>query len=405
MGTAQNACDTDPLAGFEQALFERLLVLRRWFHQHPELSYQEADTAKRIIVELGRLGIPYKYPGVGHAVIANVEGLDETLPVVALRADMDALPGNETTGAAYASERPGIMHACGHCAHMAMLIGAASLLTEKPPMGPVRLIFQPGEERGGGARVAIGDGALDDVATIFACHVTHEYETGRIMVRDGSVTAQSDGFTIRIRGKGGHGARPHEAIDAVVVSGFLITALQTLVSRESNPLHPSVVTIGSVHAGSAGNVIAEEAELRGSIRSTLPESRKHIQSGIHRMVSAASELHNCRIDVDIREGYPPVVNEPRSTKIARLAAKEVAGADCVVAAEHPSMGSEDFAYYLQQVPGCFVRIGARASDWEPVPLHSPAFDIDERALAIGTRFFDRVARLSFEHLAEFGHGL
>lgn len=381
------------------------MVLRRWLHQHPELSWQEARTAERIIAELERLGISYSYRGVGHAVLGHIDGLDSSLPAIGLRADMDALPGDEATGAAYASENPGIMHACGHCAHMATLIGAATLLKENPPPGPVRLIFQPAEERGGGARVAIDDGALDGVAAVFACHVTHEYETGKIMVRDGSVTAQSDRFTIRIRGKGGHGARPHEAIDAVVVSGFLITALQTLISRESNPLHPSVVTIGSVHAGSAANVIAEEAELMGSIRSTLPDSRQHIHNGIRRMVSAAAELHNCHIDVEIAEGYPPVINEPRATAMARQAGIDTVGRDNVVAAEHPSMGSEDFAYYLAERPGCFVRVGAREADWEPIPLHSPRFDIDERSLGVGVRFFDRVVRIAHERIEEFANGV
>lgn len=389
----------------DQRALERLMVLRRWFHQHPELSFQEAGTAQRIMLELDRLGIRYDYAGVGHAVIGQVDGLDETAPAVGLRADMDALPGYETTGAAYASERPGVVHACGHCAHMAMLIGCAGLLTENPPPAPVRLVFQPAEEKGGGARVAIEDGALDGVAAMYGCHVTHEYETGRIMVRDGPVTAQSDGFTIRVRGKGGHGARPHETVDAVVVSGFLITALQTLVSRESNPLHPSVVTIGSVHSGSAANVIAEEAELRGSIRSTRPETRAHIHSGIRRMVGAAAELHDCKISVDIKDGYPPVVNDPLASQIARQAAAETVGADGVIAAEYPSMGSEDFAYYLEKVPGCFVRIGARGPDSVAVPLHSPGFDIDERALGIGAKYFDRVARLSFRHLAELRRGV
>lgn len=405
MGDEQQNRSTDSLDVIEQPLLERLMVLRRWFHQHPELSFQEADTARRIIVELERLGMRYRYPGVGHAVIGYLDGADPSAAAVALRADMDALPGKETTGALYASETPGIMHACGHCAHMAMLIGAAELLTGEPPPGPVRFVFQPAEEKGGGARVAIEDGALQDVASIFACHVTHEYETGRIMVRDGSVTAQSDRFRIRVRGKGGHGARPHEAVDAVVVSGFLITALQTLVSRESNPLHPSVVTIGSVHAGSAANVIAEEAELNGSIRSTLPESRQRIHHGMRRMVGAAAELHNCRIDIEIHEGYPPVVNEPRSTKIARAAAVATVGENGVVTAEHPSMGSEDFAFYLEKVPGAFVRIGARHADWEPVPLHSPGFDIDERALGIGARYFEQVSRLAHERIAEFSDGV
>jgi len=381
------------------------MVLRRWFHQHPELSYHEVETARRIIAELDRLGIPYRYAGVGHAVLADIAGRDSTAPAIGLRADMDALPGKETTGAVYASEVPGVMHACGHCAHMAMLIGAAELLVKNPPPGPVRLIFQPAEEKGGGSRVAIADGALEGVAAVFACHVTHEYETGKIMVRDGSVTAQSDRFEIKVHGKGGHGARPHEAVDAVVVAGFLITALQTLVSRESNPLHPSVVTIGSVHAGAAANVIAEEAELHGSIRSTLPEARDRIHSGIRRMGKAASELHNCEIDIEIHEGYPPVINEPRSTRIARLAAARTVGEDSVVEAEHPSMGSEDFSFYLQQVPGCFVRIGARKSDWEPVPLHSPGFDIDERALGVGARYFENVARLAQEHMPDFTGGV
>ncbi len=388
------------LAALDGSLSAHLLELRHWLHQHPELSFQEIETAKRIMAELEALGIAWDYPGVGHAVIASVKGRDPALPVIALRADMDALPGDETTGAAYASRNLGVMHACGHCAHMAMLIGAANLLRQDPPPGPVRLVFQPAEEKGGGARVAIRDGALDGVAAIFGVHVTHEYETGKIMVRDGFVTAQSDGFRIRVRGKGGHGARPHEAVDAVVISGFLITALQTLVSRESNPLHPSVITIGSVHAGSAGNVIAEEAELLGSIRTSQAEARSHIHHGMRRMVGAASELYNAHIDISIKAGYPPVINEPHATSIAREAATEIVGKEHVVAAEFPSMGSEDFSFYLAERPGCFTRIGARHPDWEPVPLHSPAFDIDERAIGIGTLFLDKVARLAHEHTDE-----
>jgi hippurate hydrolase len=393
----------DVLSKLETPLIDRIRDHRRWFHKHPELSWHEVETAKHIIAELESLGIRYKYAGVGHAVIGYIDGEDKTRPAIALRAEMDALPGNETTGAEYASVNEGVMHACGHCAHMAMLIGAAHLLTRNPPAGPVRLVFQPAEERGGGARTAIGDGALSGVATIFAGHVTHEYETGRIMVRDGDVTAQSDAFTIRVTGKGGHGARPHEAVDAIVISGFLITALQTLVSRETNPLHPSVVTIGRIRSGSAGNVIAEEAELNGTIRTSLEEARKHIHSGMRRMVSAAAELHNANIEIQIRHGYPPVFNEPRSVDIARQAAAEVVGQPCVVAAEYPSMGSEDFSFYLKESPGCFVRFGARHPNFEPVPLHSPAFDVDERVLGIGAQFFDRVARVAQERLHEFDY--
>ena len=203
-----NDDDAKKLAPDSDVLSARLVALRRWLHQHPELSFEELQTATRISDELDRIGIPVEYDGVGHAVLGMVGGIDPSRPVIALRAEMDALPGNETTGAPYESVNPGRMHACGHGAHMAMLVGAAALLSEKPPPGPVRLVFQPAEERGGGARVAIQDGALNGVKAIFAGHVTHEFSTGRIMVKDGIVTSQSDRFYIRVRGKGGHGARP-----------------------------------------------------------------------------------------------------------------------------------------------------------------------------------------------------
>ena len=396
---SQIACDPG-----EKPL-SRLVELRRWFHQHPELSFQEVETARKIVTELERLKIAYDYAGVGHAVIGRIPGCDPAKPAIGLRAEMDALPGNESTGASYASIYPGKMHACGHGAHMAMLLGAAETLVMNPPLGPVNLVFQPAEENGGGARTAITDGALENVAAIFAGHVTHEYTTVQIMVRDGSVTSQSDRFAVRIRGKGGHGARPHEAIDAVVITGFLITALQTLVSREVNPLHSAVVTIGKVNAGSAPNVIAEEAELKGSIRTFRPEVRYHIHHGIKRMISAAAELHGAEIELDIHEGYPPVINEPKATAVAQAAARETVGDDHVVGAEFPSMGSEDFSYYLEKVPGAFVRFGARAADWEPIPLHSPAFDIDENVLAIGARFYDRVARLGHKQNTVFTNGV
>lgn len=393
------------LAEVDENLGARMLALRRWLHQHAELSFHEVETAARIVAELERLGIEYAYAGEGHAVIGYVEGRDRARPAIALRAEMDALPGDESTGAIYSSVNTGVMHACGHGAHMAMLIGAAELLCTDAPPGPVRLVFQPAEENGGGARIAIADGALVDVAAIFATHVTHEYETGKIMVRDGAVTAQSDRFRINIKGKGGHGARPHEAVDAVVISGFLIAALQTLVSREINPLHPSVVTIGKIRAGSAPNVIAEQAELHGSIRTMNAEVRKHIHHGLRRMVSAAAELHSAQIFIEIENGYPPVINDPVAADVSRRAAIDLIGESALIAAEFPSMGSEDFSYYLQQVRGAFVRLGARHPDWEPIPLHSPAFDIDERVLGIGARYFDTLVRTAHQNIERLKHAL
>ncbi len=368
-----------------------LIKLRRWFHQHAELSFHEVETAQRIIEELDRLELPYTYGGEGEGIVAR-QIVTEGAPTVALRAEMDALPGNETTGADYSSIHEGAVHACGHGAHMAMVLGAAARLRTTPPAVNVTYVFQPAEENGGGSRRMIRAGALDDVQAIFAGHVTHEFVTGRIMIAEGTVTSQSDRFAIEILGKGGHGARPHEAIDAVVIAGFLIAAIQTLVSREINPLHPSVVTIGQVHAGTAANVIAEEARLEGSIRSTRPDVRQHIHDGLRRMGEATALLHNANIIVRIDDGYPPVVNTSAETAIARRAALDTVGEAGIARMEHPSMGSEDFSYYLHEVPGCFVRFGARMADWEPVPLHSPGFDIDERVLPIGAQYFEHVVR-------------
>jgi hippurate hydrolase len=230
------------------------------------------------------------------------------------------------------------------------------------------------------------------VTAIFGGHVTQHYRVGEIMVAEGVITAQSDRFTIVVHGKGGHGARPHETIDAVVITGLLITALQTLVSREIDPVHPSVVTIGQVNAGSAPNVIAETATLQGSVRTTLPQVREQLHEGIRRMAKAFGILHNASLEVDIQEGYPPVVNSGREAQLAYRAARTVVGEPGLMQLDHPSMGAEDFSYYLEQIPGCYVRFGARSEGQEYVPLHSPSFDIDENVLRVGAAYFDQIAR-------------
>lgn len=362
------------------------------FHRHPELAFEEADTARKVMAELDQLGVPYEYGGVGGGVVGRLAAPDVAVPTIALRAEMDALPGTEATGLPFSSTIEGKMHACGHDAHMTMVLGAAALLKRDPPPCHVLFVFQPAEERGGGARVVMKSGALKGVRAIFGGHVTHHYRVGEIMVASGVITAQSDRFSIRIRGRGGHGARPHEAVDAVVVTGLFITALQTLVSREINPIFPSVITIGTVRAGSAPNVIAETAELEGSIRTTLPEVRDHIHAGIKRMAKALEMLHNAKIEVDIQEGYPPVVNTEKESRIAHQAAERVVGPAGVVMMDYPSMGSEDFSYYLEEIPGCYVRLGARRSEHEYIPLHSPDFDINEGVLEVGAKYFAEVVR-------------
>lgn len=372
------------------AVYERMVDIRRRLHREPELAFEEEHTAELIMKELDRLGVAYDYAGKGGAVVGRL--VDNHDLTVALRAEMDALPGAENTDLPFASSIEGKMHACGHDAHMAMVLGAAALLAEAPPEGNVLFVFQPAEERGGGARVVLKSGALDGVVAIFGGHVTHHYRVGEIMVAEGVITAQSDRFTIRVQGRGGHGARPHEATDAVVVAGMLITAIQTLVSREINPIYPSVVTIGRIEAGSAPNVIAESAVLEGSIRTTLPEVRAHLHTGLERMAAALGDLHNAKISVHIESGYPPVVNTHREAKICHDAAREVVGEQGLMKMDHPSMGSEDFSYYLHEIPGCYVRFGARRYEEEYIPLHSPEFDIDEGVLRVGASYFDAVAR-------------
>ncbi|MGK7908496.1 MAG: M20 family metallopeptidase [Synechococcus sp.] len=383
-----------------ERVFPRMVELRRMLHRHPELAFEEEKTARLIADELQRLEIPFEYGGVGGGIVAAIGSAQPGVPVVGLRADMDALPGFENTGLPFSSEHAGKMHACGHDGHVASLLGAAALLQANPPTeGKVLLIFQPAEERGGGAKVMIESGALAGVKAIFGGHVTRHYPVGQIMVASGTITAQSDAFTIRVKGRGGHGARPHEAVDAVVVTGLLIVAIQTLVSREINPAHPSVVTVGKVEAGSAGNVIAEEATLQGSIRTTTPDVRAHLIEGLQRMAKAVGDLHNAQIQVEIREGYPPVVNTAREAEIARRAVLAAFGPEGLAEMDQPSMGSEDFSYYLQQVPGCYVRFGARREGWENIPLHSPSFDFDEEAMKYAAAFFDRVAREALQAYA------
>ena len=392
MGNTKHELVEDWQGSRLNAIYTRMVELRRAIHKHPELAFEEVNTARLIAGELQRLNIPFEYHGKGSAVIGRLVSNNQAAPTIALRADMDALPGMENTDLPFASTIEGRMHACGHDAHVAMVLGAAALLKETVSNVNILLVFQPAEEKGGGARMVVKSGVLKGVNAIFGGHVTHHYKVGEIMVAQGVITAQSDRFRMHVKGKGGHGARPHEATDAVVISGLLIMAIQTLVSREINPVHPSVVTIGTIQAGSAPNVIAEEAELEGSIRTTLPEVRDHIHSGLKRMAKALADLHNADIDVDISEGYPPVVNTPQEAIIARQAACQVVGDKGLMMMDHPSMGSEDFSYYLSEIPGCYVRFGARSEQQMYVPLHSSEFDIDERVLKVGAAYFDAVAR-------------
>lgn len=381
-----------------------MVRVRRELHQRPELAFQEIETAQIIMRELDALNIPYQYKGQGHGVIGLLN-YNEHAPRIALRAELDGLPGEENTGLEFSSLHLGKMHACGHDAHMAIVLGAAAKLQAAPPNINVNLIFQPAEESGGGSKTMIADGALNGVSAIFGGHVTHHYDVGEIMVNDGIITAQSDRFKIHIKGKGGHGARPHEAIDAIIIASALINNLQTIVSREIDPLHPSVITVGTLHAGSAANVIAEEAIMEGSIRSTLFESRNKIMTALKRIIEAYESVYDASISLDIEDGYPPVVNTSAETELARQTVCQISDTKGLRVAEYPSMGSEDFSFYLQEVHGCFVRFGARPAHQEYLPLHSSQFDIDENVLEVGARYFDQLVRNAADYYIKPQPGL
>ncbi len=374
--------------------------IRRDLHAHPELGYQEFRTSKKICQHLESLGIPHSSGVAKTGVVAQIGGKkQEKEAIVALRADMDALPIKEKTGLPFASKNPGVMHACGHDGHVAMLLGAAALLKDIPLPGAVRLIFQPAEEGEGGAKAMIKEGVLAGVRAIFGGHIDRHFHVGQICVQPGLICAYTDTFTIDINGKGGHAARPHEAVDSIVVASLLVMSIQTLVSREVNPAYPSVVTVGRINGGSAPNVIADHARLEGTIRSTHPKVRKTLISGLERMVKATGELYHARACIDFVKGYPPVVNDPEASKIAYRAACQVVGTDEVVRQPHPSLGGEDFAYYLNKVPGCFVRFGATKPGERAYPAHSPYFDFDEEVLPIGARYLATVALMFLESLS------
>ncbi len=378
-------------------IFEQMVALRRDLHRFPELSGEEARTAQRIGHELTRLGLDYRGGVGGHGIIADIPGTSEG-PRVALRADMDALPVPEETGLPFASEVPGVMHACGHDGHASMLLGAALLLLDKPARRPVRLIWQPQEETASGAQAMIRDGALEGVGMIFGGHLDRHYGPGVLAISSGPVNAATDTFTIAITGQDGHGARPHEALDAVVAGSLLVTALQTIVSREVNPARPSVISVGRFIAGTAPNVIAGRALLEGTIRAQHTDTQEHLHRAIRRIATSVAQLHGAHVDVDIKRLTPVLDNTAEMAALARGAAVAALGQDSVVELATANMGGEDFAHFLTHVPGCYVRFGSQVPGLESQPAHSSRFDFDERSLGAGAAWFAEVARRAADAL-------
>lgn len=383
-----------------EPLGHRLIQLRRVLHEYPELSGQEANTAAVICKFLDGLAIKYRDGIAGYGVIADIPG-PAGVPSVVLRADTDALPIQEETGLEFMSVHDGVMHACGHDGHTTMLLGAAALLSEEKDLpAPVRLIFQPAEEKGTGALAMIKEGALEGAGMIFGGHLDRHYRPGTIVVAEGAVNASSDNFTIEIIGQGAHGARPHESIDAVVVGSLMIMALQTIVSREIDPARPSVVSVGQFHAGTAPNVIAGQAKLNGTVRAQDPAVRQQLLNSVRRIAESIAQLHGAKIHVAVKEGTPPLVNQPEMAGLARRAAVEAVGEPNVLPLKTANMGAEDFSYYMEKIPGAYVRFGGQAPGKEGYPAHSSKFDFDEAALAVGAAYYRAIAKLAGQRLRD-----
>ncbi len=366
-----------------------IIALRRELHQHPELAFQETETAARIQRFLSSQGLSLRTGLGGTGVMAQVSGGPG--PTVLLRVDMDGLPIEEESETPYASRVKGRMHACGHDGHVAMGAGAARILAQRRLPGTARILFQPAEEGEGGAQAVIAAGVLEGVDRVFGVHLWNELPVGTLGVKAGPLMAAVDRLQIAIRGRGGHGGQPQRAADPVVAAAHVVTALQTIVAREVDPLEPAVVTIGSIHGGHAFNVIPDQVTLTGTIRSFDPQLRRSLPERIARIAGGIAEGLRCRADVEVRSGNPAVLNHPQLAEIARRAAVRVVGEEGVVSPP-ATMGGEDMAVYFERVPGCFVFVGsANAERGLAEPHHSPRFDFDEEALAIGCAFLVEVA--------------
>jgi amidohydrolase len=367
----------------DAAVTQHLITHRRELHASPELSFKEDQTAHYIGERLEALGVDKLTRGVGGTgVVAEIHG-ERPGRSVLVRADMDGLPLTETVDVPFRSRHVGVMHACGHDVHMAIALELTRWLAERRHElpGMVRFAFQPAEEQAGGAKPMIDAGVLDGIDRVVGLHVWSLLTTGRVAVPRGIVMGSADMFTLTIRGRGGHGAQPHLTIDPVVIAAEVVMALQTLVSRETSPTAPAVITLGSVHGGTAANIVAGEVVIQGTLRTFDAEIRARLLSRIAQVAEGISSAMRGSSQFQHNSGTPPVINDPAIAELVDEAASSVLGKEAIVSLE-PQMVAEDFAYFLEERPGCFFILGG-APDGPPVVHHTPEFRIDERCLPIG----------------------
>ncbi|CAH1210027.1 M20 family metallopeptidase [Paenibacillus sp. JJ-223] len=377
-----------------QAQQPRLTEWRRDFHRNPEIGYEEVRTSSIVAEHLERLGLEVTR-NVGKTGVVGVLRGETDGPTIALRADMDALPIQDLKGAEYSSQIEGKAHLCGHDAHTSILMGAAELLTSlgKPKAGNIKFVFQPAEEGLAGARAMIHDGVLENpkVSAIAGLHMTPGMDTGTVGVSRGVAFASADRLVIKIFGKGGHAARPHEGIDAIAVSAQVITALQNIASRLVDPLEPVVVTIGKINGGYMGTAIAPEVEMIGTVRTLSPALRERMPALIEQVVSGVCSSFGAGHEVVYGDGYPVVVND---VGMVDFLTETIDGLDWAKGWTSivPSTGGEDFAFYCEQVPGVFFRLGSgNEEERTRYPLHHPMFDLDESVMPYGVGMLSAVA--------------
>lgn len=366
-------------------LAPRLLEIRRHIHAHPELSGQEWQTAAYAAGVLSSCGLHVREAVGKTGVVAELAGNGSDNRTLGIRTDMDALPIQEQTQLDFASCKPGIMHACGHDVHTTLGLGTAMVLSQlgQPLPGNVRLLFQPAEEIACGANWMVRDGAMRDVNAIYGVHVFPSIPARSVGIRYGALTAAADELEITIQGESGHGARPHEAIDAIWIAARVITALQQAIARTQNPLRPLVLTIGQINGGRAPNIIADRVHLAGTLRSLHPETRENLPLWLEGILAGVCHSMGATFELNYRPGVPSVQNDPALTQILERAAREAWGDDRIQILSEPSLGAEDFSLYLEEAPGCMFRLGVGFEDKTNYPLHHPRFEVDEASIVTG----------------------
>ncbi|MBF2083564.1 M20 family metallopeptidase [Thermoleptolyngbya sp. C42_A2020_037] len=367
------------------SLAPRLVEIRRHLHSHPELSGQEYQTAAYVSGVVSSCGLHVQELVGKTGVVAELRGTDRDSRMLAIRTDMDALPIQERTGLEFASRQPGIMHACGHDVHTTVGLGTAMVLAQLGIQfpGTTRFLFQPAEETAQGAGWMIRDGVMEGVTAIFGVHTFPTIPGGSVGIRYGALTAAADDLELVIMGESGHGARPHEAIDAIWIASQVVTTLQQAISRTQNPLRPVVLTIGQIQGGRAPNVIADQVRMLGTVRSLHPETSATLPAWIEQIVANVCQSYGAKYTMNYRRGVPSVQNDPALTQIMESAASEAWGGDRVQILLEPSLGAEDFSLYLQHAPGTMFRLGVAFADKPNYPLHHPQFHVDETAIVTG----------------------